>query len=79
MITYFGIAIKCTYLSTEQNNKTAENDSESMNATSLEVGMMSSNVVNHALGTKIGSKIPEESGWPKHKRVPQQLADTLNG
>jgi hypothetical protein len=77
-----GIAIKCTYLSTEQNNKTTENGSEkegSVNATSLEVGMMSSNVVNHTLETEIGSEIPEELGWPKRKRVPQQLADTLNG
>jgi hypothetical protein len=75
----FGIA---TYSSTEQNNKTTENGSEkegSVNATSLEVGTMSSNVVNHALGTEIGSEIPEESGRPKRKRVPRQLADALNG
>ena len=52
-----------------------------MNATNLEVGTMSSNlnVVNHALGAKIGSEIPEESGWPKRKRDPRQLVDVLNG
>ena len=78
----FGIKMKCAYSSTEQNNKKTENGSEkegSMNATSLEVGTILSNVVNHALGTEIGSEISEESGCPKHKRVPQQLADTLNG
>ena len=50
-----------------------------MNAMSLEVGTMSSNVVNHVLGTEIGSEIPEESGRPKRKRFPRQLADALNG
>jgi hypothetical protein len=74
----FGITIKCTYLSTEQNNKMTENGSA--NATSFEVSMTSSNlnVVNHAPETEIGF---EESGWPKHKRVLQQLAmaDALNG
>jgi len=78
----FGIAIRFTYSSTEQNKK--ENGSEKeggVNATSLdsEVGTTSSNVLNHTLGTKIGSEIPEESGRPKRKRIPRQLADALNG
>jgi hypothetical protein len=63
------------------NNKMTKNGSEkggSMNSINLEVGTMSSNVVNHALGTEIGSEIPEELGQPKHKRVLQQLADALN-
>src|SRR6267378_3122293 len=78
----FSITIKCTYSSTEQNNKTTENGSEkegSVNAKSLDAGTTSSNVVNHALGTEICSEIPEESGRPKHKRVPRQLVDALNG
>jgi hypothetical protein len=52
-----------------------------MNATNLEVGTMSSNlnVVNHTLGAEIGLEILEELGQPKCKRVPRQLADTLNG
>ena len=61
----FSITIKCTYSSTEQNNKTTENGSEkegSVNAKSLDAGTTSSNVVNHALGTEICSEIPEESG-----------------
>ncbi len=78
----FSITIKCTYSSTEQNNKTTENGSEkegSVNAKSLDAGTTSSNVVNHALGTEICSEIPEESGRPKRKRVPRQLVDALNG
>jgi hypothetical protein len=78
----FRIKMKCTYSSTEQNNKKTENGSEkegSVNATSLEVSTMSSNMVNHAPETEIGFEIPEESGRPKCKRVPQQLADALNG
>jgi hypothetical protein len=54
------IAIKCTYSSTEQNNKMTKNGSEkenTMSLDSLEVGTMSSNVVKHALGTEIGSEM----------------------
>jgi hypothetical protein len=53
------ITIKCTYSSTEQNNKMTENGSA--NATSLEVNTTSPNlnVVNHAPETEIGF---EESG-----------------
>jgi hypothetical protein len=40
---------------------------------------MSSIEGNHISATEIGSQIPEESGRSKRKRVPQQLADTLNG
>jgi len=46
--------------------------------TSMGVGTTSTNEVNHIpMATK--SENPEESGWSKHKRVPQQLADALNG
>ena len=35
---------------------------------------------NRLLLTEIGtSEIPEESGWPKRKRIPRQLVDALNG
>jgi hypothetical protein len=50
------------YLPTEQNNKTTENGSE-------KEGSMN---VTHF------SEIPEESGRPKRKKVPRQLADALN-
>jgi len=43
---------------------------------------MSSNVINHTLGTEIGSEIPEDSGQPKPKglattggRIEQVYAD----
>ena len=35
--------------------------------------------VNYSQAVATASKIPEESEWSKCKRVPQQLADTLNG
>jgi len=40
---------------------------------------MNVNEVNHPSATEIGSETPGESGWSKRKRVPQQLADALNG
>jgi len=46
---------------------------------SSEVAMMSSNEVNHMVATGIEAIIPEESGRSKRKRIPQLLADTLNG
>jgi subtilisin-like proprotein convertase family protein len=58
----FGITTRCTYSSTEQNNKTTKNSSEkegSANAISLEVSMTSSNLngVNHAPETQIDFEI----------------------
>ena len=72
----FDITIKCTHFSTEQNNKTTENRREN----ECSMSTMSSNVANHTPATvEISSEIPMELGWPKRKRVPCQLADTLNG
>lgn len=67
----FGIKIRCTHFSVEQNNKTNENE---INERSSNL-----NVVNHAPATEIYSEIPSELGRPKRKRVPRQLADALNG
>ena len=36
-------------------------------------------MVNHASATVVPTEIIEESGRSKCKRVPQQLADALNG
>ena len=41
----------------------------SVNATNLEVGMMSSNA--NVLGAEIDSEVPEELGWPKRRRIPR--------
>ena len=72
----FDITIKCTHFSAKKNNKTTENRRENERS----VSAMSSDVANHVLATvEISSEIPAELGWPKRKRVPHQLADTLNG
>jgi len=72
----FDITIKCTHFSAEQNNKTTENGRENERS----VSAMSSDVANRVPATiEISSEIPVELGQPKHKRVPRQLADALNG
>ena len=48
-----------------------------MNVTNLEVGAMSSNA--NVLGAEIDFEVPEESGRPKRRMIPRQLADALNG
>jgi len=43
------------------------------------VAAISFNEVNHIAATGIEAIIPEELGRSKCKRIPRQLADTLNG
>ncbi len=43
------------------------------------VSLNAEEVQNPISATETSSEIPQESGRTKHKRVPRQLADALNG
>jgi hypothetical protein len=71
--------IKATQNSRFPNNSQNGNDVDVTPKYFHGFSLYSKSAVNHALGTEIGSEIPEESERPKRKRVSRQLADTLNG